>query len=375
MAGPRLTILAASGVCGARGAGPDLPGWVAVEDGRVSGVSAGPPPARAVDLGEVILGPGFVDLQVNGVGAVDFARAPVADIRRALAALARAGVTACCPTLVTAAPDAYAEPLRRLAEVAADPRDGEATVLGVHLEGPFLGAAPGAHRRDLVRRVDLDWLEGLLSASPGLVRIVTLAPEADPGERAIAELSNRGIVVALGHSTASYDTGRRAADAGATVATHLFNGMGPLHQREPGLVGVALDDPRLHPSVIADLVHVHPAVLRLVIGAKRGVMLVSDSVAVGGDRTGDAARLADGTLAGATVLLDRAVRNVVGLGVPLVRAVEMAATVPAEVLGLRDRGRIAPGTRADLVALDRETLEVRHVWIGGVPVDVEAAAC
>lgn len=370
MASPHLTILAASGLCGAAGAGPDLPGWVAVADDRIAGVSAGPPPARAVDLGEVILVPAFVDLQVNGVGATDFACAAAGDIRAALVALASAGVTACCPTLVTAAPDAYTEPLRRLAEVAADPRHGEAAVVGVHLEGPFLGGAPGAHRRELVRAVDVDWLDRLLSASPGLVRIVTLAPEADPAGRAITELSNRGVVVALGHSTASYDAARRAADAGATVATHLFNGMGPLHQREPGLVGAALDDPRLTPSVIADLVHVHPAVLRLVIGAKRGVMLVSDAVAAGDDTTG-AARLPDGTLAGATVLLDRAVRNVVGLGVPLVRAVEMAATVPAGVLGLRDRGRIAPGMRADLVALDRETLEVRHVWIGGVPVDPE----
>lgn len=374
MAGPRLTVLSASGLCGAHGAGPDLPGWVAVEDGRVAGAGAGPPPAHALDLGEVILAPGFVDLQVNGVDSVDFSTAPVAGIRRALGALARAGVTACCPTLVTAPLDAYDEPLCRLAEVAADPRPGEAAVLGVHLEGPFLGGAPGAHPRDLVRPVDLSWLDDLVSARPGLVRIVTLAPEADPGERAITALTRRGVVVALGHSTAAYDDARRAADAGATVATHLFNGMGPLHQREPGLAGAALDDPRLTPSLIADLVHVHPAVLRLVIGAKREVMLVSDSVAAGDATIGAAARLADGTLAGATVLLDRAVRNVVGLGLPLTRAVEMAATIPAEALGLSDRGRIEPGMRADLLALDRETLEVRHVWIGGVPVGSGFAA-
>jgi N-acetylglucosamine-6-phosphate deacetylase len=145
--------------------------------------------------------------------------------------------------------------------------------------------------------------------------------------------------------------------------------MTALHHREPGLVGAALDDPRLTPSLIADLVHVHPVALRVAIRAKRSVALVTDAVAVaegiGWDERDGAARLADGTLAGSVLSMDAAVRHVVGLGVPLARAAEMAATVPCEVLGLADRGRIEPGRRADLVALDRETLAVRAVWIGG----------
>lgn len=364
----RLTALAASGLCGAPGAGPDVPGWVAFEDGRLTLVASGPPPARALDLGEVILAPGLVDLQVNGVGPVDFATASVDDVHRALARLARAGVTACCPTLTTAPLDAYAEPLARLAAASSQPRDAEAVILGVHLEGPFLGGAPGAHPGGLVREADLSSLEVLLDTAPGLVRLVTLAPEADPGGEVIGALRDRGVVVGLGHSTATYDDARRAADAGATVVTHLFNAMGPLHHREPGLAGAALDDPRLTPSLIADLVHVHPAALRLAVHAKREVFLVSDAVAYDAASASEAVRLPDGTLAGTRVLLDQCLRNVVGLGVPLTRAVEMVTAIPAEVLALADRGRLRAGARADLVALDRETLAVRDVWIGGTHV-------
>jgi N-acetylglucosamine-6-phosphate deacetylase len=189
-------------------------------------------------------------------------------------------------------------------------------------------------------------------------------------------LGDAGVVVAIGHSTATYEETRAAADAGATVVTHLFNGMGPFNHRNPGVAGAALDDPRLTPSLIADLVHVHPAALRLAIGAKRSVALVTDAVAVGAGTAGDvvmlerdgAARLVDGTLAGSVLGMDRAVCNVVGLGVPLERAVEMASTIPSEILGLTDRGRLEPGRRADIVALDRESLRATAVWVGGRPV-------
>jgi len=253
-----------------------------------------------------------------------------------------------------------------------------AAVLGVHLEGPFLGGAPGAHVVEHLRTVDREWLDTLLERAPGLVRIVTLAPEADPGLAGTRMLAAAGVVVAIGHSTATYKEARAAADAGATLVTHLFNGMAPFNHREPGLAGAALDDDRLTPSLIADLVHVHPAALRLAIGAKRSVALVTDAVAVDAGTIGDvrmqerdgAARLPDGTLAGSVLTMDRALRNVIDLGFSLARAVELASTVPAEILGSADRGRLEPGRRADIVALDRENLAVRAVWIGGEPVDL-----
>src|SRR5205809_579955 len=154
----------------------------------------------------------------------------------------------------------------------------------IHLEGPFLGGAPGAHPVALVRPADCEWLRALLAAFPRLVTIVTLAPDADPGLAATRLLAENGVTVALGHSTATYDAARAAADAGARLVTHLFNGMGPLHHREPGLAGAALDDERLTPTLIPDLVHVHPAALRLAIHRKHNVCLITDRVATEGLR-------------------------------------------------------------------------------------------
>ena len=360
-------VLAAAGICPP---GPPTPGWVAIDDGLIVEVGSGPAPAGAVDAGSSLLAPGFIDLQINGVDDVDFASADPDGWRRAGRVQLEEGVTGYCPTLVTAPLDEYPAALERVGAARADADDQTLpAILGVHLEGPFLGGAPGAHPVALVRPADCEWLSGLLDAFPGLVTIVTLAPEADPGFAATRLLDEQGVTVALGHSTATYETARAAADAGARLVTHLFNGMGPLHHREPGLAGAALDDERLTPTLIPDLVHVHPAALRLAIRHKHNVGLVTDRVATTGVRVTDdgGARLDDGTLAGSTLSMARAVQNTVGLGVPVERAVEMAATIPAGALGLTDRGRIAPGMRADLVALDPSSVVVRAVWLGGEP--------
>ncbi len=154
------------------------------------------------------------------------------------------------------------------------------------------------------------------------------------------------------------------------MVTHLFNGMGPLHHRRPGLPGAALDDPRLVPSIIADFVHVHEVLVKVALEVRPDAVLVTDAVGTEPpvvERDG-AAFLADGTLAGSTMTMDAAVRNVVSIGIPVARAVRHAGANPARVLGVSDRGRIAPGARADLVALDPATLAVRAVWMAGNPV-------
>ncbi len=232
----------------------------------------------------------------------------------------------------------------------------------MHLEGPFLGGAPGAHPVELLRPVDLEWLLACCDRHEGLVRIVTLAPESDPGLAATRALSERGIVVSLGHSTATYAEARAAADAGARMVTHLFNGMRPWHHREPGLSGAALDDRRLVPSFIADLVHVHPAALRIALTARPDAVLVTDRVGGDLDVRDGAARLADGTLAGSVVTMLESVQHLVTLGVPLGQAVRTATGNPARALGLTDRGRIAPGCRAELVWLDPESLSLQARW-------------
>jgi N-acetylglucosamine-6-phosphate deacetylase len=358
-------VLASAALCPP---GPPAPGWVAIDDGMIVDVGSGPAPAGALDASSMLLVPGFVDVQVNGGDTVDFVSADPDGWRAAGRAQLEHGVTAYCPTFVTSELDEYAPALERARAARSDAaKQPLPAIIGVHLEGPFLGGAPGAHPVGLLRAADREWLRELLDAFPDLVTIMTLAPEADPRLEATRFLHERGVTVALGHSTATYEEARAAADAGARLVTHLFNGMGPLHHREPGLAGAALDDDRLTPTLIADLVHVHPAALRLAVARKHNIALVTDRVAVARVRVTEdgAARFADGTLVGSTLSMDRAVRNVVDLDVPVERAVEMASTVPAAVLGLTDRGRIFPGARADLVALDPDSLAVRAVWLAG----------
>jgi N-acetylglucosamine-6-phosphate deacetylase len=350
-----VTVLAAARVLGST-VPDDQPAWLEIDDGHVVACGLGRP-AGASDLGEAFLAPGYLDLQVNGFGATDFATAS-SDASIALVEELRTyGVTACCPTVCTAPLDTYDDALTRL-EAAAENTPG---IVGVHLEGPFLGDAPGAHDVALLRPVDVGWLEALLARFGSFVRIVTLAPEADPGYAATRLLVTHGVTVALGHSTASYDDARVGADAGATLVTHLFNGMGPLHHRAPGLPGAALDEPRLTPSLIADFVHVHPALVRVATTTRPDLVLVSDAVAVDGrtvvERDG-AAYLRDGTLAGSTLTMERAVQNVVEAGVPVERAVAMASANPARVLGLADRGHLGVGARAEVNVVDPETLAV-----------------
>lgn len=349
-----------------------IAGPVAVEvggDGRIAAVR----PAEDPGDGS-LLAPGFVDLQVNGVDDIDASRAAGDDWLRLAGCLAATGVTGWLPTMVSRPLDAYAGALGRI-EAARRAPTGGALVLGAHLEGPFLGASAGAHDACAIVAVDLDWLAGL----PDVVRLVTLAPEQPRAAEAIRALADRGVVVSLGHTGADAGTAEAAVDAGARMATHLFNAMGPLHQREPGLAGVTLVDDRVVAGVIADLVHVHPLLVGLAFRAKgaRRVALVTDAVAWRAGHLADAPvalvdgapRLADGTLAGSALTMDAAIRNVVdAAGVPLGDALIAASTTPATLLGDTDRGRIEVGRRADLVVLDRDDLRVRRTIVAGATV-------
>ncbi len=342
-------------------AGPVSDAEVVIDGGLIADVrgATGPVP-------DTVLVPGFVDLQVNGIGTVDVAGATAPDWDQLDHALLAQGVTTWCPTIVTAPLDELEASLAAIADAARRPGGGRPEIAGAHLEGPFL-AVPGAHRRQFLRpRVDGAWLASLGS----LVKIVTLAPELPGALDAIAELSDRGVVVALGHSAGTAETALEGADAGARLVTHVGNAMGPLHQRAPGLVGAALTDERLSVSVIADLVHSHPVFVRLAFTSKsaRGVALVTDSVAAPPGPTPP--RLPNGTLAGSVLRMDDAVSNVVRrCAVSLPDALEAAGATPARLLGLDDRGAIAPGRRADVVALEPTgdgTPRVASVWVAGV---------
>jgi N-acetylglucosamine-6-phosphate deacetylase len=374
-------LIAADGIALAGDVAPDAittPGWVGVDAGVISEIGAGRPPRGAEVWADSVLAPGFVDLQINGIDEFDFAAVDANHAAAALERITDSGCTTCLPTLVTA-PDAAYGPML---DAIAGSRHVEGAALrchaaGAHLEGPFLGGAPGAHPIDLVRPVDLDALARWCDRHRDLVRLVTLAPEADPDLGATRALTERGITVAFGHTNATYDAVSAMIGAGASMATHLFNGMAAFHHRQPGPVGAALAHDAVTASLIADGIHVHPTAVRIAVRAKPKLALVSDAVAVDAAtagpvgfrrRAGGAAELTDGTLAGATLPIDGGVRNLVRWGVEPARALAMATSVPAEAIGLADRGRLALGFRADLVVLGRDDLRVRAVWIGGVRV-------
>jgi N-acetylglucosamine-6-phosphate deacetylase len=358
------------------------PGYVLVTDGRVAEVGRGTPPRRPdLVLGTGYLVPGLIDLQVNGCFGVNLADVEPAGWALVARRLPETGITAFLPTFVTAPVAEMSHALRCASVLVADPPAG-ARVLGVHMEGPFLAPTwAGAHRREWMVTPTQATVANLLAAGAGALRVVTLAPEVEGGLAAVAALASAGVVVSVGHSDATARQVAAAADAGARMVTHLFNAQRPLHHREPGVVGQALADPRLTSGLIADLTHVATAPCAIAFAAAPGrICLVTDASAAAGMapgryrlggklvevRPGDgqAPRLADGTLAGSVLRMDRAVANAVAAGVGLAEAVAAATRVPADVLGRPDLGRLSPRAAADLVWLD-DDLRAQATWVAG----------
>lgn len=372
--------------------GPRLlaPGTVRLEGTVIADVRAGRDNGADVTLGEGVLVPGLVDLQVNGYFGVDFVEAGPDGWLRVLQRLPETGVTSLLPTFITAPVPALAEALRDTARLLPDvAAGGVARPLGVHLEGPFLSATRrGAHSEEWLTDPDPGAVTALLEAAPGLVRMVTLAPERDGGLEAVRRLAAAGVLVSLGHSEATAGQVAAAADAGARSVTHLFNAQRPLHHREPGLPGRALVDPRLTCGLIADLHHVAAEACRLAFAAAPGrLYLVTDAAAAAGmergtyvlggepitvKEYGQPPLRADGTLAGSGLRLDDAIGNMTGVGVDLVTAVAAATRVPADLIGRPDLGRIVPGAAADLVWLS-EGMRAEATWVGGELVHGRAA--
>lgn len=360
-------------------AGPPGEGWVLIRGGRIEAVGAGDPPVPDVprlDLAGALAAPGFIDLHVHGGDGVDFGSASGEEIGRAVAFHARHGTTGLLATTLSAAPDTLLAAVREIAAACAP------GLLGAHLEGPFLSPErPGAQDSAHIRDPDRDELERLLAAGAGTVRMVTLAPERPCALAAIALLRATGVVAAVGHSDASWDEARAAFAAGAAYAVHLFNGMRPLHHREPGVVGAALADPAVTCELICDGHHLHPGTIALAHALKGadGAVLVTDAMAAAGLPDGEyglgnldvvvvggrVALAEGGSLAGSTLTMDRAVRTAVAAGVPVSDALRMASATPARVLALEQtKGALAPGHDADVVVLD-DALAVRATIVGG----------
>jgi N-acetylglucosamine-6-phosphate deacetylase len=349
--------------------GQRVDGDVTIEDGLVAEVGV-EPAAHGLAV------PGFVDAHINGVAGVDFLSADLDGYRGAAQALARTGVVAFQPTLVSSAVDAYSEPLA-VAAAAARLEDGLPAVTGVHLEGPFLSPLwPGAHDPQHLRAPDPVLTQRLVDAGP--VRTMTLAPELPGGLELIGQLTRSGIAVSCGHSDADAAAAHAAFDRGAAAITHLHNAHRRWRPRDPGIGGVALVRPDVTVQAIVDGVHLAPesayaAFLAagprfcLVTDAIEAAMLEAGESELGGRpvqiRDG-AVRLADGTLAGSVLTMDQAVRNLVAYGASIPAAVHAASTAPARLVGRDDLGLLRPGAPANVAVLDDELRPVRTLVRG-----------
>src|SRR5437016_335433 len=353
------------------------PGSVEISDGRIVAVRAGAAAEADLAVPDGVLAPGLIDLQINGAAGVDFL-SPVtgAALTRLRRYLASTGVTAFLPTLITSPPALLQRALRSWQRAMHEP--GAPRIVGVHLEGPYLNRQfKGAHPLRYLRAPDARHAAALLDAVSDTVRLVTLAPELPGAAAVIRALRERGCVVAAGHTAATYEQAHAAFGAGVTLVTHLFNAMRPVHHRDPGIVVAALEHPQVTVSLIADFIHVHPAVVTLAVRlARERVALITDAIAAAGAsqrvtrlgtrtvRVTDLPRLSDGTIAGSVLSMDGAVRHVVSMGLSVRDAVLMASSIPARVLDRDDLGRIEVGKPADLGVLTRE-LRVHAVYAAG----------
>ena len=367
------------------------PGELAIEDGRVVAVGPAALPsadsqqfprrepavhaprasgATRLDLGDVTLAPGLVDVHCHGGGGFAFPE----DVDAVLATHRAGGTTTMVASTVTQSLDELERQVRLLAE-----RVRAGSLAGIHLEGPWLAEAyKGAHPADGLRDPAVDEVERLLEAGAGAVRMVTIAVERPGALESIALMAERGVVAALGHSDCTYEQARAAIDAGVTGATHLFNAMPGLHHRHPGPILALLEDDRVWCELIVDGVHLRPELAAWVMGASDRIVLVTDAMAAAAcpdgayvlgdlpvDVTGGVARIAGtDTIAGSTLVLSQAVAVAIGAGVAPEVALRAATLNPARYLGLDGVGEFVPGARADAVVFGPDWA-VERVLFGG----------
>ena len=365
---------------------PETQGWILVRGDKIESVGSGPKPRlpkdvkiQEIDATGLYAAPGFIDVHVHGGVNYEVMDCSAEGLRAMARFFASHGVTSFVPTTLTAGAESLAMALECIKKVMAE-RPSGATIVGAYLEGPYLNSSrAGAQNPDLIRRAKQEEIIPLLET--GLVRLIALAPEYQENLWLIEECVRRGITVSAGHTAATYEDMMRAAELGLSEATHCFNAMTGLSHRQPGTVGAALSIDSIRCELIADNVHVHPAVQKIIYRCKgpQGVVLITDAVRGAGMPEGNyefdhrpavikdrAVRLPDGTLAGSVLTMDLAVRNFAqATGQNLAQIWQAATLTPAKAAGVaKQKGSIEAGKDADIVLLDSK-LEVKTTIVAG----------
>lgn len=360
-----------------------------IRDGYIEKIEADSVPSGQVPDGELIDGqgmlliPGMIDVHIHGANGYDMMDGTEESIQQVSRACAASGCTSFLATSVSSTIEDLLGMIRSVKRVTGS--EEGAAIAGIHLEGPYLNRKrKGMQNEKYLRHPDMDEMQRICQEAGDLIKMVTIAPELPGGMELIAYLQEQGAVVAVAHSDATYEEAKQAFAEGASHVTHCFNGMRPIHHRDPGLVVAAFEEEHVSLQAIVDNVHLHPAIVRMMHrlkGPHRMVLITDALQAMGlGDGTynfgghqvevsGGIARLKDGTLASSTITMNKALQLTVELGIPLTDAVQMAATTPADILGNHHTGRIAPGCQADLVLLD-DNFEVQWTMIKGERIDM-----
>jgi N-acetylglucosamine-6-phosphate deacetylase len=363
---------------------------VLLEDGKILEIDpraalAIPSGCRIVDFGDAILAPAYVDIHIHGGAGHDVMETDPGALPALERLLAQHGVGGYLPTTITAPVEQTLGALERLSDAiesgeATPGEGGRARPLGIHMEGPFLSHAKrGVHPPESILPPTIGMFNRFWEAARGRIRLMTIAPETEGAQEVIAEAARRGVCVSIGHSDANQEAARAAIDKGARHATHTFNAMRALDHREPGILGVVLSDDRISADIIADGIHVDPAIVKLFIRAKgaAGAVLITDALSATGMPDGryrlgtleldvkGGRCTSRGILAGSVLTLDRAVRNVMQFaGCDLQQGVRFASLNPAKAAGLEKNGVLEPAAHADIVVLDRNG-GVRKTIIAG----------
>ncbi|OPH57696.1 N-acetylglucosamine-6-phosphate deacetylase [Paenibacillus ferrarius] len=325
-----------------------------------------------------LLIPGMIDVHIHGANGFDMMDGTERSIQEVSRACAATGCTSFLATSVSSTMEDLLAMIRSVKRVIG--HEIGAQIAGLHLEGPYLNPKrKGMQNERFLRHPNLQEIDDIFREAEGLIKMVTIAPELPGGLELISYLKDKGVIIAVAHSDATYEEAKLAFKAGASHVTHCFNGMRPIHHRDPGLVAAAFEEEHVSLQAIVDGIHLHPAIIRLMHRLKgpEGIVLITDALQAmglgdgkymfGGHHVtvaGGIARLEDGTLASSTVTMNEALRLTIETGIPLTDAVQMASTTPARILDLRTKGRVSAGCDADLVLLD-EQFQVQWTMIRG----------